>query len=179
MSNAVITAHPRHKRRWSETLKSFWLDIVLFFAFIVDMNTRFTGIAIHEWLGIGIGIALFYHLMLHWKWIVAITKRIFSKLPTAHRIRYLVDILLFVDMVVLIVTGLWISEVAMQQIGLLPQRSRFFSVLHRLTADWSIWLVGLHLALSWDWIVINFKKYILRPITSMTRRQAKQARGQA
>ncbi|MEZ4590802.1 MAG: hypothetical protein R3D55_06625 [Chloroflexota bacterium] len=36
------------------------MDIALFLAFIVDMNTRFTGISIHEWLGIGFGIALIY-----------------------------------------------------------------------------------------------------------------------
>lgn len=49
---------PRRKFSLSESLKNFRVDIVLFVMFIVDMNTAFTGIPIHEWLGIALGAAL-------------------------------------------------------------------------------------------------------------------------
>ena len=154
----------RSKRKLSDTVKNFWLDIVLFIAFVVDMNTHFTGIAIHEWLGIAFGISLIFHLLWHWEWIVSITKRIVKRLPAIQRIRYILDVLLFVDMVVVIATGVWISEVAVRQLGITVQPSPFFRQLHHVTADWVIWLVAFHIAMDWKWLVASFKRYGRQPL---------------
>ncbi|MCA9919362.1 MAG: cytochrome b/b6 domain-containing protein [Anaerolineales bacterium] len=159
----------RSKKRFSQTLKNYWLDIALFFAFIIDMNTRFTGISIHEWLGIGFGIALIYHLLLHWDWIVSITKRLFGRLPNGQRLRYAIDLVLFVDMVVLTMTGIWISEVAMRQLGIPIAPNFFWRRLHDMTANFAIFLVALHLALDWKWIVSTTKRYIWPPLTRKRR----------
>ncbi|MFZ1397885.1 MAG: cytochrome b/b6 domain-containing protein [Candidatus Promineifilaceae bacterium] len=155
----------RAKKRWSQTLKNYWLDIALFFAFIMDMNTRFTGIPIHEWLGIAFGIALIYHLLLHWDWIISISKRLFRRLPSGQRLRYAIDLVLFVDMVILTMTGIWISEVAMRQLGISVTPSFFWRRLHEMTADLAIWLVALHLALDWKWIVHTTRRYLWQPLT--------------
>ena len=149
----------RKQSRWSETAKNYWLDIFLFVAFVIDMNTHFTGILIHEWLGIAFGISLVYHLMLHWKWIVSVSKRLFGRLSTIQRIRYLVDLALFINMVVVVITGLWISREATPMLNL---DIDYFSELHHISANLVIWLVALHLALDWKWIVTNTKKYLLR-----------------
>lgn len=152
---------PRAKRGWSETAKNYWLDIVLFVAFVIDMNTHFTGIPIHEWLGIAFGIALVYHIMLHWQWITTTTKRLFGKLPIMQRIRYLINLALFIDMVVIVITGIWISEAALPQLGIPITPSRYFFGLHHTSAELSILLLGLHLALDWKWIVTNSKRYLV------------------
>ena len=170
MATTVVT-ETQKKRGLSETVKNYWLDIFLFFAFIIDMNTHFTGIPIHEWLGIGFGIALIYHLMLHWQWITAVTQRLLKKLPAQQRFRYLIDILLFIDMVIVIVTGLWISEVAMAQLGLSAQRSFLWRQLHHSTSNLVIFLVGLHLALDWKWIVAHTKRYITAPLAKLAGRK--------
>lgn len=154
----------RSKRGVSHTLKNYWLDIALFLAFIIDMNTQFTGIPIHEWLGIGFGVALIYHMLLHWAWITNTLRRMVGKLPAIQRIRALVDILLFVDMAILVVSGLWISEVAMGQLGLGTLDGFVWRQLHALTANLSIVFVGLHLALNWSWIADTTKRYLVRPL---------------
>ena len=163
MATTTIPAE-RKRKRFSETVKNYWLDIALFFAFIIDMNTRFTGISIHEWLGLGFGIALIYHLLLHWNWIASLTKRLFRKLPGGQRLRYGIDLILFVDMVVLTMTGIWISEVAMQQLGLSFEHNFFWRRLHEQTADLAIFLVALHIALDWKWIVSTTKRYLWQPL---------------
>ncbi len=167
----AVTTIPaeRKKKRFSETLKNYWLDIALFFAFIIDMNTRFTGLAIHEWLGLGFGAALIYHMLLHWNWIVSITKRLLGKLSGGQRLRYLIDLVLFIDMVVLTMTGIWISEVAMRQMGLSFGEGFFWRRLHEQTADLAIWLVALHIALDWKWIVSTTKRYLWQPLTKKRR----------
>ena len=164
MTTTSLTTN-RAKRRWSQTLKNYWLDIALFFAFIIDMITRFTGIPIHEWLGIGFGIALIYHLLLHWDWIISISRRLLRRLPSGQRLRYVIDLALFLDIVVLTMTGIWISEVAMRQLGIPVSPSFFWRRVHELTADFAIWLVALHLALDWKWIVSTTKRYIWQPLT--------------
>lgn len=153
------------KRTWSTTLKNFWVDLVLFLAFIIDWNLRLTGLTIHEWLGIGL-IALFvYHILLHWRWIGAVTQRLTQRLPAVERIKYAVDLLLYLDIVALIASGIWISEVAMRQLGLPLAASGFWRWLHFASADWALWLVGLHLALSWQWVVECTRRYLWQPFT--------------
>jgi hypothetical protein len=169
MSTIAANALPKKRRGLSETVKNFWLDIVLFIAFIVDMNTQFTGIPVHEWLGIALGIALIYHLLWHWNWIVAITRRIFKKLPAVERLRYILDIALFVDMVIVIATGIWISRVALPQLGISVTENFFWRQLHSLTADLVLWMVAIHLALSWKWITNAFKRYIGQPVRRLFR----------
>lgn len=155
----------RPRWRWTETLKNFGVDIALFLMFIVDMNTGFTGIPVHEWLGIVFGGALIYHLLLHWHWITSVSRKLLHRLPAIQRLRYLVDLLFFITMVVVVVTGLWISEVAMPELGLPAPRSFFWRQLHHVSSEWIVWLVGLHLALSWGWITNAWTRCIWRPLT--------------
>ena len=158
-------AKPAH--RLSATLKNFWLDIVLFIAFIVAWNVHFTGLAIHEWLGILFGGLLVYHLLLHWNWIVGVGKRVVGKLPAMERLKYVVDILLFVNMVVVVATGIWISEVAMGQLGVSFETNMLWRQLHALSADWILWLVALHLALNWRWVTNTAKRYLWQPVARL------------
>ncbi|HAJ34502.1 MAG TPA: hypothetical protein DCL15_02245 [Chloroflexi bacterium] len=159
-----ILGRARSARRFSETLKNFWLDIVLFFAFIIDWNLRFTGLAIHEWLGIGLGVLLVYHLLVHWSWIVAVGKRLAGRLHVQERLKVLLDILLFVNMVILIASGLLISEVALRQVGIHAEAGFVWRRLHTLSADWILWLMGLHLAFNWRWITNAFRRYVWQPL---------------
>ncbi len=152
-------------RRLSETLKNFWLDIAIFVAFIIDWNMRLIGLTIHEWLGIALGVLLLYHLIVHWNWIVAVGRRVVGKLPGLERIKALIDILFFVNMVILIASGLWISEVAMRQIGITAEPGFVWRRLHTLSADWALWLLGLHLALNWRWITNAARRYLWQPLT--------------
>lgn len=160
-----VMAGARPRRRISDTLKNLWLDITLFVAFIVDSNMHVTGLAIHEWLGILFGVLLVYHLLLHWNWIVAVGGRLLARLPAQERIKALVDILLFVNMIAVVVTGIWISEVAMGQIGVEFAPNMIWRQVHKVSADMVVWLVALHVALNWRWIMNATRRYLWQPLT--------------
>jgi hypothetical protein len=163
---AVSTMAPGRPRfRWTETIKNFWVDIALFLMFIVDMNTHLTGIPVHEWLGIVFGGALVYHILLHWHWISNATRKLFTKLPTIQRIRFVVDLLLFAVMVIVVASGIWISQAALPAVGLAIQPSRFWSGLHHVTSEMVILLVGLHVALSWSWLTNAWPRAVGAPLT--------------
>lgn len=171
MAVATMTS-TRSKVQWSETLRNFWIDIALFLMFIVDMNTHLTGIAVHEWLGIVLGGSLVYHLFVHWAWISNVTRKLFGKLPTVQRLRYLIDLALFVVMTIVVASGILISRDALPAMGIAINGSRYWSGLHHVTSNLVILLVGLHLALSWGWITNAWSRYVWAPLTGRNGRAA-------
>jgi hypothetical protein len=60
----------------ARTRLDFWLDALLLAAYTLAYSLGFTGIATHEWLGIGLGAALLVHLTLHWDWVVRTTRKL-------------------------------------------------------------------------------------------------------
>ena len=55
----------RGRRVAARTRLDFWFDATLLVGYTLAYAYGFTGIAIHEWLGIALGLALLFHLTLH------------------------------------------------------------------------------------------------------------------
>src|SRR5215213_2578063 len=120
------------------------VDSAIFLAFLVAMAPHFSGIAVHEWLSIAFGAAIITHLLLHWQWLVEVTKRFFGKAQWAARINYILNLLLFIDITLVIFSGLMISEVALPLVGIQLAQSGSWRGIHGTTADLFLVLVGLH-----------------------------------
>jgi hypothetical protein len=144
----------RRSRVPVRTRLDFWLDLVLFMAFTVDYAFRFTGLSIHEWLGLGFGSALVVHLALHWDWMLKTTRGLLDKLAGRERLRWIVDLGLLLSMMLCVASGVLISRSALPTIGLHPKDDAFWRSLHTTTADIAVFLVALHVALNWRWILI-------------------------
>ncbi len=143
------------------------VDTLAFIGFLIVIDPRSTGIAIHEWLSLaGIG-AIIIHLLLNWNWIVEITHRFFKKIAGRSRLSYILNIALFIDMTLIMFTGIMISQVAIPSLGITLPQSFTWRTLHSTTADLFILLLGLHLALHWSWLVNTIKRYVLQPISGL------------
>lgn len=153
------------RKKTSRTRINFLIDLIIFAAFLAAMDPRLTGIAIHEWLSIAFGAAIIVHLLLHWDWLVATTKRIFSKIAGQARLNYLLNALFFIDMTLIIFTGIMISEAALPLLGIRFRPDFFWRRLHSLTADLGVFILGLHVALHWKWVWHGIKRYVLRPLS--------------
>jgi hypothetical protein len=136
------------------------LDATIFIGFLIAMEPNLTGIAIHEWLTIAGTAAFITHLLLNWEWIVQITRRFFRKVSGQARINYVLNWLLFVDMTLIMLTGLMISKVALPSLGIRLAEGFAWRQLHSLTADLFIPILGLHVALHWRWIVSTAKRLV-------------------
>lgn len=137
----------------NRNLINYALDLLIFVAFLVAMAPRFSGIAVHEWLSIAFTAAIVTHLLLHWSWIMQITRRLFGKVAWTARLNYLVNTALFIAMTVVIFTGLVISEAALPLVGIGTVRGGVWERMHHASADLTLWLLGLHVALHWRWVV--------------------------
>lgn len=143
------------------------LDLLLTLAFAVELEFRFTGLRIHELLGLAFGLALLLHVLLHLDWIWSITRTFFRLLLHESHLNYLLNALLLLDAVVLVITGLFISRTlgltfnVGQVVGLSWER------MHILAAGLSLVLIALHVAMHWKWLATT----LTAAVRGRTRRQ--------
>ena len=149
---------------FKQDITKFVVDLFLFVGFLLALDPGTTGIAIHEWLTIASIAVIILHLLLSWNWVAGLTRGFFRKMAVKSRINYVLNWLLFIDMVLVMLTGIMISEVVLPSFGLRLSSSFVWRQLHSITADILLYILGLHLALNWGWILSTVKRYILRPI---------------
>ncbi|MBX0327024.1 DUF4405 domain-containing protein [Oscillochloris sp. ZM17-4] len=143
---------PEH-RTYIRARSNLLIDVATFIAFLIATAPRLSGIGIHEWLGIAFAAAIIVHLLLHWQWIVALSKTMLRKARASSRLGYLLNLALFIDVTLLTFTGLMISEVALPLFGLRLPRGFLWRGLHSTTSNIAVLLIGLHLALHWQWVL--------------------------
>lgn len=137
------------------------LDIGTFLAFLITMDPRFSGLAIHEWLSLALAGTIIVHLLLNWEWIVNITKRLFGKATGSARVNYVLNWLLFIDGILIMLSGIMISEQAMPALGISLPMNFAWRRLHDMSANLALLIMGLHLAMHWNWIMTTFKRVFL------------------
>jgi hypothetical protein len=141
---------------------NLFLDMGLALAFVVELQEHFSGLRLHELLGLTFGAALVIHIILHFDWIVSVTRHLFQKVLHESRLNYVLNIAVFIDMLAATVTGILISRTLNLGISLDQQTQGTFHQLHILSSNFALVLIGLHVALHWKWIATHTKKYLFR-----------------
>jgi len=150
------------------------IDTGIFLAFIVAMEPGFSGIPVHEWLSAALGATIIVHLLLHWNWIAAVATRFFKSLWHTSRLKFFVDVLLFIAFTAVMLSGILISKAILPSLGIRVQENMVWRQLHSLTADLSILLLGLHFALSWKWVVTALKRFLVEPVANLVKKPGQQ-----
>ncbi len=158
-------------RGMSRTHKLWIVDVTLFALFLLVMNVPLTGIAIHEWLGIVIGLGLVIHLVQHGNWLATVTQRFRTATSFTNRLNYVMTGLLFAAFSSIIVSGLVISEAAVPWLGIVTASSMFWLWLHLVSVNFVLLLTALHIALNWRWIVNSFDRLVAKPFQARTVRR--------
>ena len=135
------------------TITTAIIDVVLLVLFIGAAEPRPTGILWHEWLGIGFGVVAVVHIYRSWDWIVAALSRIFTHQTATTRFSLILNILVFVAATLAVVSSIAISREALPTLGLAWLTNHAWRGLHGLSAEASVILVGIHVAMHWRWIV--------------------------
>jgi hypothetical protein len=146
----------------NRTRLNLWLDIALTIAFAIELEYHFTGLRIHELLGVAFGVAMLIHLVLHLDWVWSLTKAFFRLLLHESRLNYVLNLLLFIDALILVLSGLFISRT----LGLTFNVGRWIGLswerIHILSADVSLVLIAMHVAMHWKWLGTHLKRTFSR-----------------
>src|SRR5581483_1601668 len=91
---------------------TFGLDVTLLVSICALQTVRFTGLVLHEWLGLAMIGMVLSHLLLAWSWIASQTRRFFRLQSIRARVNYLLNLSLFGAVTAVIFSGVLISQKA-------------------------------------------------------------------
>ncbi|MCB2293990.1 DUF4405 domain-containing protein [Clostridium algoriphilum] len=133
------------------------LDTLMAVVFVLLFNYKMLGMLFHEVAGLAIGAVILLHCGLNWKWIKGVSLKICnSKLPTKTRIGYSINILLLLNVIIIIISGIFISKTLFP--GLALSGGKSLQSLHITLSYCSLLLIGIHIGLHWNWVMITFRK---------------------
>jgi hypothetical protein len=134
------------------------IDSVMFGVFIVTTAPQFTGISLHEWLGVGLAGITVIHLIRNWEWIVATTNKLLSPGIIHNKTSIILNIVLFVLFTLVTYSGIAISEDIMPWLGITWLENTDWRRLHNLFSTLTVVTMAAHIALHWHWIVNLLQK---------------------
>ncbi|HEY6308205.1 MAG TPA: DUF4405 domain-containing protein [Candidatus Angelobacter sp.] len=143
---------------------AFWLDVMLLVSLCALQAVSFSGLALHEWLGLAIVGVIFVHMLLSWSWIASQSRRLFAAQSARARINYILNLSLFASVTATIFSGIRISQHAIP--ALTGASSAVmdwpWDTLHRQFSSAVLILSGFHLAINWEGALAAGQKVLLR-----------------
>ncbi len=134
-----------------------FLDTTLLVIFMMLLSPRLTGLALHEILGFIFFIPLMIHLLIAWPWIQNASKKFFGNVNRRTRFNFFLNSILFIIVITELVSGLLISQVVLQKVGINTINDEAWRAVHNLPLNFLVLFAGLHIAMNWGWIVGAFK----------------------
>jgi cytochrome b561 len=166
MGTRIVAATRKSAKSAQWRLKlTFWLDVTLLVSTCALQTVRFTGLVLHEWLGLAIVGMVLAHLLLAWSWIASQSRRFFSLQSIRPRINYLLNLSLFAAVTAVIFSGVLISQKAIPALtGTKAAKDMDWrwDNLHNQFSAAVLMLVGFHLAINWEWALAAGQKIFRR-----------------
>ncbi len=149
----------------TDTAKTNWyVDLVMALFFLIVLAPTFTGLPLHEWLGLAGGAIIIVHLLLHWQWIVTTTQRFFGQVNALARLNYVINGILLITLIVVILSGLMISETVLKFFGLTASGGSSWRGIHSTSTNIILILFGVHVAMHWKWVTHAVVQYVFTPL---------------
>ncbi|MFK7801759.1 MAG: cytochrome b/b6 domain-containing protein [Anaerolineae bacterium] len=145
----------------SKTRLNWTVDLTLLLVFVPLFFEDATGRSNHQIIGVVFGAGILYHVLLHWKWVVSVTKRFFKRQPKQTRINYILNMLMLIDLILCIGTGLVISSWFFSKSDFSSEQRYYdWYGVHDTTSWVLLALIGAHLWMHRKWIVSVGRKYM-------------------
>ena len=161
---AVTTPKSAKTAQWRLKM-TFWLDLTLLASVCALQTVSFTGLVLHEWLGLAMVGMVLAHLLLAWGWIASQSRRLFAVQSIRARINYLLNLSLFAAVTAVIFSGILISQKAIPALTgtkAAPDMDWRWDTLHNQFSQFVLILAGFHLAINWDWALAAGEKLFRR-----------------
>lgn len=135
----------------------FAVDAVALVAYLVVANPALTGVAVHEWLGLGVLVVFLVHTAQHADWAASAVKGLRAG-SWGTRANLVLDALILAAFMVVTVSGILISGAVLPAFGLYAGGYYFWDPLHAIAAKALLALLLVHVVVHWKWIWSFFRK---------------------
>jgi hypothetical protein len=137
-----------------------WLvDSGLFIGLVTAALLDLTGLAIHQWLGLGVGLLAGYHMLDHLGWVESITRRWFGGASRKAKQYYLLDGALLAGFTMILTTGLAMST----WFDLSLSSYDTWWDVHVTVTIITLALVVVKVGLHWRWVVSVGRRMVGSP----------------
>ena len=141
-----------------KNIHKYILDLIMTIIMVLLMRTFFTGLLLHEALGIAVFLMVILHQIFNWKCTKGLLKCLFKKdIKLSTRIGVIIDITLVFVIAGIIITGIIISKVIFG-FDLNADLVLAASGLHHSLGYIALILISIHLGLHWSSIMAFFRK---------------------
>lgn len=123
------------------------VDAAALVVYAMVANPVFTGIPVHEWIGIGLFVLFVAHTAQHYDWIVETLRSRSSRHSWQRRANLIVDALIVIAFMVCAVSGLLVSGTVLASIGMYADGYYFWNPLHAASAKVLFALLMVHIVL--------------------------------
>jgi cytochrome b561 len=134
------------------------LDSAMLLLVCVLEPIKFTGLEWHQWLGFALCPLVLLHVVMQWPWFVTQFRGMGSRGGYRVRLSAILNLMLFVLMAAVLVSGVFASRQSTALIGESAGRVRLWHEVHGWLNFVLVVFVGLHLALNWDWLLAAFRR---------------------
>jgi hypothetical protein len=138
---------------------NWMIDAALLAGFLATFFLDLTGLVVHQWLGVAVGLLAGYHLVSHWTWVKSVTLRFVGQTSRQARIYYVIDAGLLFGCAVILVTGGVISS----WLALPLENYAAWSNVHVAASIITLLIVVVKLGLHWRWVVKTVQQFFSVP----------------
>lgn len=143
------------------------IDVLMAILFIKLIDVFATGLAFHEIVGLSTFALFILHTILNWSWVKSITLKLFSsKLKTSVKLKYSLNIFLFLGVSTIVITGVMISEILFPS-GTVKSEGLYF--VHKWTSYLCLGLFAIHIVIHARYLVHS----ILKILTSLNQKSVR------
>jgi hypothetical protein len=134
------------------------LDTAMLLLVCVLECLALTGLDVHVWLGFALCPLVLVHVVMQWQWFITQFQRIRTTRAYRVRVNTLLNLGLLIMMSAVLLSGILSARQTTSVIGESFGRARIWSEIHGWLNFALVVLVGLHLALNWDWMVAALRR---------------------
>ena len=134
------------------------LDTAMLLLVCVLECLSLTGLELHVWLGFALCPLVLVHVIMQWQWFITQFQRIRTTRACRVRLNTLLNLGLLFVMSAVLLSGILGSRQVMNLIGESFGRVRIWREIHGWLNFVVVMLVGLHLALNWDWMFAALRR---------------------
>jgi hypothetical protein len=139
----------QHKTHWR-------IDLMLLALFWASCFPNFTGLELHQWLGVAAAGLAAWHMLAHWKWILAVTRRFFSGTAFQARLFYVLDAGVLLGFCMILLTGMMIST----WLDLPLYDFAAWTHVHLMVSVFTLLLAAVKLLLHWRWVAASVRQFV-------------------